>query len=98
MEYIKSLDLYNVFTPNSDGTNDTFYLDIVNQRKYIMKIYNRWGELMFESFDPKQGWDGSHLLSTEPMPEGTYFWVLDYGYNCERDDRLAEGIVELIRQ
>ena len=98
VEYIKSLDLYNVFTPNSDGTNDTFYLDIVNQRKYIMKIYNRWGELMFESFDPKQGWDGNHLLSAEPMPEGTYFWVLDYGYNCERDDRLAEGIVELIRQ
>jgi hypothetical protein len=32
------------------------------------------------------------------MPEGTYFWVLDYGYNCERKDRFAEGIVELIRQ
>jgi PKD repeat protein len=41
--------------------------------------------------------DGRHENTKKLMPEGTYFWVLDYGYNCERDDRLAEGQVELIR-
>ncbi len=97
VEYIKDLELYNVFTPNTDGTNDIFYLDIVNQRRFVLKIYNRWGELMFESKNPQKGWDGRHENTKKLMPEGTYFWVLDYGYNCERDDRLAEGQVELIR-
>jgi gliding motility-associated-like protein len=97
VEYIKDLELYNVFTPNTDGINDIFYLDIVNQRRFVLKIYNRWGELMFESKNPQKGWDGRHENAKTLMPEGTYFWVLDYGYNCERDDRLAEGQVELIR-
>jgi gliding motility-associated-like protein len=98
VEYIKELKLYNVFTPNADGTNDVFLLDIVNQRKYVLKIFNRWGELMFESIDPSVGWDGRDFKTGKEVPESTYFWVLDHGYNCEKKDRLAEGQVELIRQ
>ena len=50
----------NAFTPNSDGVNDQFRVmgNVIDELQ--MKIYNRWGELVFETNDPNSGWDGKH--------------------------------------
>ena len=51
--------LPNAFTPNGDGLNDVFM--IKGESIYVVKlsIYNRWGELIFETTDPEKGWNGS---------------------------------------
>lgn len=66
----------NAFTPNGDGVNDIFYAfgkDIV---EFNMQIFDRWGELMFETEDLHKGWDGTYrgnLVKTE-----TYVWKIKY--------------------
>jgi gliding motility-associated-like protein len=50
----------NAFTPNSDGRNDTFrpVVDYERVRMFSMVIYNRWGQQIFETTNPAEGWDG----------------------------------------
>ncbi len=60
-----SFTFKNAFTPNGDGINDTFNgigfgFDLSSDiNQYNMKIYDRWGELIFETNDLANGWDGS---------------------------------------
>ena len=66
--------LPNAFTPNNDSKNE-FYkpvgiLDGI--RDYKMSVWNRWGGLVFESFEPENGWNGRHNNEGEPAPSGTY--------------------------
>jgi gliding motility-associated-like protein len=65
----------NIFTPNGDNRNDTFFIPHLCQfDPYLMHIYNRWGQLVFESTDIEKGWDG--LYNGEPQPSGVYwYWV-----------------------
>ncbi|MBI4945833.1 MAG: gliding motility-associated C-terminal domain-containing protein [Bacteroidetes bacterium] len=52
----------NAFSPNGDGENDTLKVYIGNLsciKEYRLVIFNRWGEKVFESYDPKTGWDGT---------------------------------------
>ncbi len=64
----------NAFTPNGDGTNDIFtgvgYLDGI--RNYRMEIWNRWGEQIFTSTDPKIGWNGTKNNTGQLNPSGVY--------------------------
>ncbi len=70
----------NAFTPNSDGYNDLFKPLIIGSSQYKMTIANRWGTILFTSFDPEHGWDGKYMNSN--CPEGVYFVVLEYN-RCE---------------
>jgi len=63
----------NAFTPNGDGKNDIFvpkYQCVYSN--YEMKIYNRWGQIVFVSENPSNGWDGT--VSGTPQPIGAYVW------------------------
>lgn len=56
-----SIDIPDVFTPNGDGVNDFLYVNGWGVEELIsFEIYNRWGELVFETNDIKIGWDGSY--------------------------------------
>lgn len=48
------------FTPNGDGKNDTFKVIGNNLDEVYLAVYNRWGELVFETRDPSAGWDGTY--------------------------------------
>jgi gliding motility-associated-like protein len=48
----------NAFSPNGDGNNDIVYVRGAYIENMIFRIYNRWGEMVFESRDPQKGWDG----------------------------------------
>ncbi|MFN9972999.1 MAG: gliding motility-associated C-terminal domain-containing protein, partial [Phycisphaerae bacterium] len=48
----------NTITPNNDGINDTFYAAGVNIEGFHLKIFDRWGALVFESTDPEETWNG----------------------------------------
>jgi gliding motility-associated-like protein len=70
-------NLPNVFTPNSDGAND-LYTPILPIRfidEVDMKIFNRWGGLVFETRDPLLNWDGTSSLTGKPLEEGVYYYV-----------------------
>ncbi|MES2516580.1 MAG: gliding motility-associated C-terminal domain-containing protein [Bacteroidota bacterium] len=66
----------NIFTPNGDGNNETFWVLAQDVTDYELKIYNRWGELIFISAAESEVWDGTY--HAEKAPEGTYSWQLTY--------------------
>ncbi len=91
------ITLYNVFTPNNDGVNDCFKMKGKNLdcSDYLLSIYNRWGEKVFETENPSECWNGKVLNTNQTLPDGTYFYILNLG-NEEQKDTYS-GVVELIR-
>jgi|694.fasta_scaffold36574_1 gliding motility-associated-like protein len=80
------LNLPNAFNPNSDiPINRNF--GMMNSRIFKLeyfKIFNRWGQAIFETTDPKKKWDGT--FNNIEMPPGTYVWIID-GY-CTNGKRF----------
>ena len=77
IEFDNSLIIYvpNTFTPNGDEMNQVFKPIIpAPVTSYRLRIYNRWGELIFESFDPTNYWDGSY--NGEMVSDGMYTWEI----------------------
>jgi gliding motility-associated-like protein len=67
----------NAFTPNNDGRNDYLYpLNAFSVTDLEFKVYNRYGQLVFESRDWTRKWDGT--ISGKEQPTGTYVWMLSY--------------------
>lgn len=85
----------NAFTPNGDGLNDKFRpLGKCNYSDYDLRIFNRWGQLIFNSNDSNFGWDGD--TKNEPAPIGTYFYLLRYKATSN-EAYLKKGDITLIR-
>jgi len=80
--------LPNVFTPNEDGKNDNF---VPFPYRFIerieLKIYNRWGGLVFETSDPDINWDGTNLEGKD-LAEGVYY------YGCEVFEQRLNGTTQ----
>ena len=66
----------NVFSPNQDGRNDVFKPRGTNLFEYNLRIYDRWGNLVFEADDIEDGWDGT--FNGEPMNSGVR-WCSEVG-------------------
>lgn len=68
----------NSFTPNDDKFNEEFIPVVlgVDPDSYRFQIFNRWGQLMFETVEQGAGWDGKH--QDKPVPTGTYVWKLTF--------------------
>jgi gliding motility-associated-like protein len=64
----------NAFSPNGDGVNDIVYVEGEGIKTMNWRIFNRWGELVFQSLDQKTGWDGNWRGSLQDMD--TYSWDL----------------------
>lgn len=83
------------FTPNDDGRNDRMRPIVIGDLvKYEFTIYNRWGQIVFRSFDPSAGWDGT--LEERMQPTGTFVWTCQYQFAGE-DPTSAKGVFLLIR-
>jgi gliding motility-associated-like protein len=65
------------FTPNDDGNNDVFRIYGEDIATAEIKIFNRWGELLYTSFDPENGWDGKTKLGDKVVPGGVYLYSID---------------------
>ncbi|MFZ6013904.1 MAG: gliding motility-associated C-terminal domain-containing protein [Bacteroidota bacterium] len=94
---IKNPNLYSptAFTPNGDNMNDIFKVFGRYITTFEMKIFNRWGELMFSSSSLDQGWDGN--FRGNPMQEGTYTYVAEITDLAGRTFKRS-GSVLLIRR
>lgn len=71
--------LPNVFTPNQDQYNEYFrpYSDYTSVERIELKIFNRWGRIVFETEDPEINWDGKNINNNQDCSEGVYFYVCD---------------------
>lgn len=66
----------NAFTPNSDGLNDVWIPKYSYITKFILQVYTRWGQLIFETNQFDKGWDGT--LNGAPSPMGAYIYTIEY--------------------
>jgi len=84
----------NTFTPDHDEFNQTFMMYGGNINEFHMMIFDRWGELIFETYDMKYGWDGTYngLI----CQDGTYIWKIELGDAFGKKKELV-GHVNLIR-
>jgi len=90
------IDVPTGFTPNGDGTND--YLYPLNGYKAInlkFSIFNRLGQLIFETNDWRHKWDGT--ISGRPQPIGTYAWMLSYTNKDTGEKVFKKGVTVLLR-
>ncbi len=84
----------NAFTPNGDGINERFLLKGVYAETFNMKVFSRWGLLLFETNDIDEGWNGT--FKGEPVAEGVYVFVATgRGYNGK--PFTVKGSITLIR-
>ncbi len=86
----------NVFTPNGDGVNDSFEVVGAEHDGFEFSIFNRWGELIFETIDADKAWDGSCLGAS--VPDGTYVYVVSCRDVCSGSvPKTSKGHVTLLR-
>lgn len=91
------LYLPSAFSPNGDQQNDEVEIFGKHFRNFELKIFNRWGEIIFISNDRNERWDGTYR--GEQMPVGTYPWILSYEgeYNENQQETTLKGSITLIR-
>ncbi len=89
--------LPNVFTPDGDNVHDTF---VPRYSRHIetfnIKIFNQWGQLVFETNDPEINWDGTNLHG-KALASGVYFYVYQLTARPSPDDSQVTGIIHLFR-
>lgn len=85
----------NAFSPNGDGLNDVFRISGIEvAREFHLRIFNRWGETLFESDHPLKGWNGEY--KGQEVPEGHYFYQL-HAIGLDGKSLVSNGLVKLIR-
>jgi gliding motility-associated-like protein len=84
----------NAFTPNNDGKNDVFKVYGASVKGVEMRVFNQWGNLIFESHDPLRGWDGN--IGGHPQPVGIYLYAIKITFYNDKTIN-KKGTVSLIR-
>ena len=88
--------LPDAFTPNGDGLNDGFEVKGANFLNYQLTIYNRWGEMVFQTTDKDQSWMGD--FNGDPLPAGLYPYVVKFESELDPGEEIVRyGNVNLIR-
>ena len=97
-----SYTLPNVITPNGDGFNDVFEpkvtgLSLITGAKTV--IFNRWGNILWDTDDPLIQWDGKSKQTKMDCPQGTYFYITDITYvDTTGEEKLhLQGSITIVR-
>ena len=83
------LTIYNEFSPNGDGVNETFVIDCLERfPNNKLEVYNRWGNIVYTKKGYLNDWDGTSngravINQSDKLPVGTYYYVLDLGDGSE---------------
>ena len=88
----------NTFTPDGDAYNNSFFPVITSgydPYDYQLLIFNRWGEILFESRDYSVGWDGTY--QGRIVKDGTYVWKINIGMKKDAFRREFTGHVNVLR-
>ena len=88
----------NIFTPDGDNFNDTWriYIEGVDIYDFHLMMFNRWGEMVWESYNPSAAWDGTYG-NGGIVQDGTYVWVIQ-AKDLENDKAYKfEGVVNVLK-
>jgi gliding motility-associated-like protein len=91
----------NVFTPNGDDKNDAFDIDIQGGRFYDLKIFNRWGDIVYLGEKDGLGndgnnWNGKSKNSGPDCPDGVYYFVFTYRLLNMAENKTVHGSITLL--
>ncbi|MFA6060931.1 MAG: gliding motility-associated C-terminal domain-containing protein, partial [Taibaiella sp.] len=90
-----NLMMPNAFSPNGDGMNDRFGPETIGHlRGYAMRIYNRWGQMIYVSYKIEQEWDGTY--NGQPAELGTYHYMVT-GDCASGEPIQIKGDITLLR-
>ncbi|MDX2173645.1 MAG: gliding motility-associated C-terminal domain-containing protein [Bacteroidota bacterium] len=84
------LNIPNAFTPNGDGVNDVWNVNLSSFSNPSLQIYSKWGQLIYDKDSPTHAWDGK--WNGSDLPPGTYYYVIKYN-----SDKTQTGPVTLVR-
>lgn len=90
----------NTFTPDGDDYNETFkpiFTTGFDPYNYTLLIFNRWGEIVFESHDTNVGWNGKYGVDGKLCQDGTYTWKIDVKGRSSSQQSQFTGHVNLLR-
>jgi gliding motility-associated-like protein len=90
--------LPNAFTPNGDSVNDELRAVGVfeGMRSFNINVWNRWGEMVYQSINPEETWNGQKFNQGIPLPVGIYTVLVTY-LNPKEERKEYRGFVTLIR-
>ncbi len=92
-----SLYVPNTFSPNGDGVNDVFKAEGDGITTFEMMIYDRWGQLVFQSTDINKGWDGKVNGGSEVAAMDTYVYVINITAFANKHNYTYRGVVNLMK-
>jgi gliding motility-associated-like protein len=90
----------NSFTPDGNQFNQVFlpiFSSGIDPASYHLHIYNRWGELIFESRDVNEGWDGTYPYDNGVVQDGIYTWRIDFKLKKNDEQRVITGHLNLLK-
>jgi gliding motility-associated-like protein len=90
----------NAFTPDGDNFNQTFkpvFTSGYDPYDYSLFIYDRWGEIIFESHDASVGWDGTYGDGSGIVMDGTYVWTIEFKVTQTSERKKIQGHVNVLR-
>ena len=87
-----------VITPDGNGSNDEFIINCIEELQDThLEVYNRWGQLVFETDNYDNTWEGTSQ-NGELLPEGPYFFVLDYRDNGSGNMTQFRGSLTILKE
>jgi len=95
VSFTKEPEFANVFTPNGDGKNDDWFVLIDGEEKYNLRIFDVYQNLLFESTNKEDKWDGKDRNGNR-VEAGTYYFQLNYKMPT-KENKQKNGHIVLIR-
>lgn len=89
----------NSFSPNGDGVNDVFvpFTNAIDPEYYEFSVFNRWGDRVFFSKDPGQGWEGDYQGGEYYLPDGIYTYYVKVKWIHAEQFEDLRGTIMIIR-
>ena len=84
----------NIFTPNNDGINDDFVVNVLNPTSYSIEVFDRWGKEVYSSTDPTVYWTGRINNTQYLVNDGIYYYIIKA--NCGSNNYLKKGFVQVL--
>lgn len=94
VEFVEAIGVPSAFSPNDDGVNDVLYVQGSGFNEITFRVYNRYGQMVFESLSQNYGWDGT--FQGKPENPGVFVYYVLYT-NSAGEELILEGDVTLIR-
>ena len=98
----ENYDLYvpNTFTPDADEHNQNWgpvFIQGYDKYNFRLLVFNRWGEVVWESRDADARWDGTYGFNHHKCPDGIYSWKIQYKQRNTDEKITKTGHVTIIR-